>query len=84
MASLGSDQATTSLFCYQNKTNQTQVIKVEQRIPQRFEKIVFSGERILFYSTPDTVLEIHTPATTSLSVLERVPCAQLQVIESGV
>jgi len=84
ISSLAVYQATAGLFYYWNTTSQIQVIKVEQKMPQRIEKVVFPGERILFYSTAEAFLDIHTPTSTHLSLLKRIPCSQLKVLEPGV
>ncbi|GAB4367995.1 MAG: hypothetical protein Kow00121_06720 [Elainellaceae cyanobacterium] len=50
--------------------------------PQWFEKVVFPGEQVLFYSTLDASLDIYTSTIAGLTLIDRVPCSQLQVLET--
>jgi hypothetical protein len=73
--------ATASLCHYQNLTNQIQIIQVAQAVPQRFEKVVFPRERVLFYATSEASLGIYSSTVVELTLIEQIPCTQLQVTE---
>ncbi|HEY9853533.1 MAG TPA: DUF1830 domain-containing protein [Leptolyngbyaceae cyanobacterium] len=77
------DHWTTENLCYyHNTTDRIQIVRITQSIPQRFEKVLFPKERVFFYSTLEASLDIYTSTTTSLALVDRVPCSQLQVIET--
>ncbi|MBD2464684.1 DUF1830 domain-containing protein [Oscillatoria sp. FACHB-1407] len=73
---------TTRLFYYRNTTNQIQIMRVEQTMPQRFEKVVFPGEQVLFYATSAAFLDIYVNGITSLNRVKQIPCTELQIIET--
>lgn len=79
---LGLNQVTTNLFYYQNSTDRIQIIRVEQAIFQPFEKVIFPGEQTLFYSTSKASLDVYIGTSTGLTLVNRVPCSQLQVFET--
>ncbi|HEY9669236.1 MAG TPA: DUF1830 domain-containing protein [Coleofasciculaceae cyanobacterium] len=81
-ANLDVDKAANKLFYYQNTTNRIQIIRVAQAIPRPFEKAVFPGERVLFYSRLEAVLDVYHSTTAGLVVVDRVSCSQLQVLET--
>ncbi len=83
-ASLAVKQAATHLFYYQNVTSQIQIVRVDRAIPRRVEKVVFPGERMLFYSISEASLNIHTNTTAGLTLVSHVLCSQLQVVETEV
>ena len=77
------DKAANKLFYYQNSTNRIQVIRVAQAIPKPFEKAIFPGERLLFYSKLEGVLDVYHSTTAGLVIVDRISCSQLQVLETG-
>ncbi len=71
----------TQLFYYRNTTSQVQIVRLDQVLP-RFEKVVFPGERLLFYATSMAFLDIYTSPTPDLMLTDRISCAQLLTIET--
>lgn len=80
---LAVNQTATKLCYYRNVTSQIQIIRVDPSIPHRLERTVFPGERLLFYFPPEAALDIYTNTLAGLTLIERVPCAQLQVLEAA-
>lgn len=76
------EKSVHTLFYYQNKTNQIQIIQLTPSIPQCFEKTIFPEERVLFYSSLDATLNIYYSTTEGFILVERVPCTQLQGVET--
>lgn len=76
------EKSDNTLFYYQNKTNQIQIIQLTPSIPGGFEKTIFPDERVLFYSSLDATLNIYHGTTEGLILVERVPCSQLQGVET--
>lgn len=81
---LAVNRVTTNLFYYRNTTGRIQIIRVDQAMPQQFEKVVFPGERMLFYASSKASLDIYTSTTAGLMLVGRVPCSQLQVLDTDV
>jgi len=80
LPTLAAQPAKTELFYYRNVTSQIQIVRVDQSTSERFEKVVFPGEQILFYSTLESSFDVYTPTSTGLTLAVRVPCAQLRVL----
>lgn len=78
------NRTTGNLFFYRNVTDRLQIIRVEQTLDQWLEKVVFPGEQLLFYSMPEAFFDIYHSTKTGLTLVHRVPCSQLQVLESGI
>lgn len=78
---LAVNQATTRLFYYRNVTSQVQIIRLDRVTSEQLEKVVFPGEQLLFHSTAEAFLEVCTNKAPSFTLIEQIPCSQLQVIE---
>ncbi len=67
--------------CYVNATSTIQVARVTNVPGWYFERVVFSGQRLLFETVPDACLEIHTGGMASAIISDTIPCLSL-VIET--
>lgn len=77
-------QEAVNLFYYRNTTSQIQVIRVDRVVSQWVEKVVFPGEQMLFYSIPEAWFDVYNSTRTGLTLVRRIPCSQLQVLETEV
>lgn len=69
------------LSYYSNHSSQIQVALISAP-GFRLEQVLFPGQRWMFWSPPNAVLEIYSSQQTETPLcLQRIPCAQLQVIE---
>jgi len=75
---------TVGLFCYQNTTSQIQVVRSDRSARQKLEKIVFPGERLLFRDATTSVVEVYSSTATGLTLIDRISCSQLQVLEPSI
>ncbi|MEG3844687.1 DUF1830 domain-containing protein [Microcoleus sp. herbarium14] len=69
------------LCYYANVTNQIQVVRIGNIPNWYFERVVFPGQRLMFESAAEAVLEIHTGAVASAILSDKIPCYVLRVIE---
>ncbi|HEY9881825.1 MAG TPA: DUF1830 domain-containing protein [Leptolyngbyaceae cyanobacterium] len=76
-----SENLNNILCCYQNTTNQIQVIRVPSSLPQVFEKVVFPGERLLFEAFSHAELQIYGSSADNATEVACILCSQLQVCE---
>jgi Domain of unknown function (DUF1830) len=67
------------LLCYYiNNDANIQIIRAMNEARCLFERIVFSGKRILFTALPESSLEIYSPLIDSAKI-SRIDCKLLQV-----
>lgn len=64
---------------YVNTTNLIQVARIANISHWYFERVVFPGQRLLFYAPPDAYLEIHTGRMASAVLSDRISCQSLQI-----
>lgn len=76
--------STPSLCYYQNSTRQIQLVCVNQAQPQRLERVVFPGERVLFYAAPDALFDVYDATPTAFILTDRLLCSRLRVLEAMV
>lgn len=66
----------THIFCgYRNQTPHLQIARIANIPNWYFEKVIFPGEHLLFYSLPKAELEIYTNEI----VTDKILCSQLQI-----
>ncbi len=80
---LPSDSNTPILCCYVNATSQIQIARIANIINWYFERVVFPGQRLVFESVPDAVLEIHTGMMASAIISDKISCAKLCMDEEN-
>ncbi|MBW4527679.1 MAG: DUF1830 domain-containing protein [Phormidium tanganyikae FI6-MK23] len=70
----------TSILCYYTNTSpQIQQIHLEKNSHLSLDRIVFPGEKFIFESLPEGLLEIYTYTATGLQLLQTIGCLRLQV-----
>ena len=69
------------LCSYLNATNQTQVGRVTNIPNWYLERVIFTGERLLFEALPDAQLEIHESMMGSAILSDKISCSCLRVNE---
>lgn len=74
---LPSDKKDKILCCYVNATSQIQVARISNIPNWYFERVVFPGQRLLFESVTEAVLEIHTGMMASAILSDKIPCTRL-------
>ncbi|NEO30766.1 MAG: DUF1830 domain-containing protein [Symploca sp. SIO3C6] len=65
------------ICCYVNVTSQIQVARITNIPNWYFERVVFPGQRLVFESLPDALLEIHTGMMATAILSDRIPCCRL-------
>jgi hypothetical protein len=67
------------LCCYVNATSKIQVARITNIPNWYFERVVFPGQRLMFESAPEALLEVHSGMMTSAILADRIPCSKLAV-----
>ena len=67
----------TILCCYVNATSQIQIARITNISNWYFERVVFPGQRLLFETLPQALLEIHTGMMASAILSDTIPCERL-------
>ncbi len=57
---LPAEQSAKILCCYVNATSKIQVARISDIPNWYFERVVFPGQKLLFETSPEAHLEIHT------------------------
>ena len=76
-------QRTDFLCCYVNKTSQIQIVRITNLPNWYFERVVFPGQRLIFETLPEALLEIHTGMMASAILSDTIPCERLCIDESS-
>lgn len=69
------------LCCYVNATSKVQIARITSIPNWYFERVVFPGQRLLFETLPEAVLEIHTGMMASAILSDKLPCDRLRIQE---
>ena len=80
---LGTDspKAPVQILCYYiNDTSTMQIIRAMSGVKCQFERIVFSGERILFKASPESYLEVYS-SLISGTKFSKIDCKLLHIHE---
>lgn len=77
-----SGQAGHILCCYVNATSKIQIARITNISNWYFERVVFPGQRLVFESFPEAVLEIHTGMMASAILSDKIPCNRLCIREN--
>ncbi|MDJ1185355.1 DUF1830 domain-containing protein [Roseofilum casamattae] len=71
------------LCCYVNATSKVQVARICNIPDWYFERVVFPGQRLVFESVSQGLLEIHTGMMASAILSDTIPCDRLMLQELG-
>lgn len=69
------------LCCYVNATSQIQVARITNIQNWYFERVVFPGQRLMFETFPEALLEIHSGMMASAILSDTIPCKRLCISE---
>lgn len=67
------------LCCYVNATSQIQIARITNIPNWYFERVVFPGQRLVFESHPNGILEIHSGIMASAILSDTIPCQRLSL-----
>jgi hypothetical protein len=73
------DQSESLLCCYVNATSKMQIVRITNIRDWYFERVVFTGQRLMFEALPQAQLEIHTGMMASAILSDTISCARLVV-----
>ncbi|MGF1568521.1 MAG: DUF1830 domain-containing protein [Nodosilinea sp.] len=76
------DSSQQILCCYVNATSKIQVARITNVPDWYFERVVFPGQRLIFETMPNALLEIHTGMMASAILSDTVPCERLEIEQS--
>lgn len=69
---------------YINRTGKLQVVRIVNVLGWYFERVVFPGQRLVFETIPEAILEVHTSEIASSILSDRIPCERLRCETSKV
>ncbi|HEY9848921.1 MAG TPA: DUF1830 domain-containing protein [Leptolyngbyaceae cyanobacterium] len=75
------DSQNNILCCYVNATSKVQVARISNIPNWYFERVVFPGQRLVFETIPEALLEIHSGMMASAILSDKIPCDRLRVNE---
>ncbi|MGL5922377.1 DUF1830 domain-containing protein [Chroococcidiopsis sp.] len=67
------------LCCYVNSTRKIQILRITNVSDCHFERVIFSGQRILFKAPRNAQLEIHTCDMCSAILSDKILCDRLRL-----
>jgi hypothetical protein len=67
------------LCCYVNATSKIQIVRISNVANWYFERVVFPGQRLIFESLPEGLLEIHSGMMASSILSDTIPCDRLRI-----
>ncbi|PZV08710.1 MAG: hypothetical protein DCF22_19780 [Leptolyngbya sp.] len=76
---LPSEQRSVITCCYVNATSRIQIARITNMPNWYFERVVFPGQRLIFETMPESLLEIHSGAMASAILADTIPCDRLQI-----
>jgi hypothetical protein len=71
------------LCSYINATSQIQIARITNVPKWYFERVVFPGQRLVFETLSEALLEVHTGMMASAILSDTIPCTRLRVKEDG-
>jgi hypothetical protein len=69
------------LCCYVNATSRIQIARITNIENWYFERVVFPGQRLIFETLPEALLEIHSGMMASAILSDTIPCNRLCINE---
>lgn len=76
---LAAEQESQILCGYINSTPRIQIIRIKNIPNFYFERVVFPGQRLMFYALPEAKLEIHTSKVVTSIIADIISCNKLRV-----
>ena len=73
------ESADNILCCYVNATSKIQVARITNIKDWYFERVVFPGQRLMFETMPEALLEIHCGMMASAILSDSIPCDRLRL-----
>ena len=73
------DDTNIALCCYVNSSSKIQVVRITNISNWYFERVVFPGQRLMFESSIEGQLEIHSGSMASSILEDTVPCNRLRI-----
>jgi hypothetical protein len=67
------------LYSYINTTSSLQVIQIVNIPDWHFERVIFPGQRLLFYAPPNAAIEVQTSYFGQAILVKKIPGVQLEV-----
>ena len=67
--------------CYVNATARIQIARITNISNWYFERVVFPGQRLVFETVPQALLEIHSGMMASAILSDTIPCERLSIEE---
>ncbi|MBW4543992.1 MAG: DUF1830 domain-containing protein [Symplocastrum torsivum CPER-KK1] len=67
------------LYSYINTISSLQVIQIVNIPDWHFERVIFPGQRLLFYAPPNADLEVQTSYFGQAILVKKIPGVQLEV-----
>ncbi len=67
--------------CYVNATARIQIARITNISNWYFERVVFPGQRLVFETVPQALLEIHSGMIASAILSDTIPCERLSIEE---
>ncbi len=77
------DKSSHIVCCYVNATSKIQIARISHIPNWYFERVVFSGQRLVFEAPPEAILEIHTGMMASAVLSDNIPCDRLAINEDS-
>ncbi len=76
---LPADSANPIVCCYVNATSRIQIVRITNIPTWYFERVVFPGQRLVFETLPEAMLEIHTGMMASAILSDTISCSRLRI-----
>lgn len=76
---LAPEQESQILCCYINSTHRIQIIRIKNIPSFYFERVVFPGQRLMFYALTEAKLEIHSSKVVTSILADIISCNKLRV-----
>ena len=73
--SSGADQ----LCCYRNQTPHIQVIRIADLPDRQFERVIFPGQRLMFYAPEQARLQVYASNPVGSLLADTITCDRLRV-----
>ncbi|NDJ18212.1 DUF1830 domain-containing protein [Myxacorys almedinensis] len=74
-----SDSPGYIVCCYVNATSQIQIARITNIPNWYFERVVFPGQRLIFETVPEALLEIHSGKMASAILSDTISCSSLSL-----
>jgi len=71
-------------YFYVNITSKTQIIKITNTPGYCWERVVFSGQRLIFKAMISDVLKVYTTESDTAILADVIPCQKLCVIDESI